>query len=159
MRCPKCNTLMNMTHMMYIEECLHCGHLHDVFHDKEVDRGWVYGDGYPDDEETEDYEDEEITDEEYERLETAAFGGHKDVWIEVDGHQQRVLGDPNMSEETKQALAGLIKAATEAVERGDFDSDEGDGLHLCEVCHDYECQWPATKCWRCRQQEMIDKDC
>jgi hypothetical protein len=49
--------------------------------------------------------------------------GHKDVWIEVDGHQQRVLGDPNMSEETKKALAAMIKAATEAVERGDFDND------------------------------------
>lgn len=57
-------------------------------------------------------------------LEREAFGGHKDVWIEVDGHQQRVLGDPNMSDETKEALAKMIKAATEAVQRGDFDHDE-----------------------------------
>lgn len=51
------------------------------------------------------------------------FDGHEDIYIEVDGQQQRVLGDPNMSEETKQALAGLIKAASEAIERGDFDKD------------------------------------
>lgn len=114
MRCPNCNRLMTDTHMMYIEECLGCGTLFDVFHDKEVDRAWVYGDGYPDDE---DYDDEET-----EALERAAFGGHEDVWIDVDGHQQRVLGDPNMSEETKQALAAMIKAATEAIERGDFDN-------------------------------------
>ncbi len=153
MRCPNCQTLMSMTHLLYIEECLHCGYLHDVFHDKEVDRTWVYGDGYPDDDE------DDIDDEEYERLESAAFGGHKDVWIEVDGHQQRVLGDPNMSEETKLALAHMIKAATEAVERGDFDhDDEGNGLRVCEVCGDYECVAPATKCHRCLTQEMIDKD-
>lgn len=67
---------------------------------------------------------DELDDEEAERLVREAFGGHKDVWIDVDGHQQRVLGDPNMSEETKKALAGLVKAATEAVERGDFDNDD-----------------------------------
>lgn len=89
-------------------------------------------------------------------LEREAFGGHKDVWIEVDGHQQRVLGDPNMSGETKKALAKMIKAATEAVERGDFDNDEGDKLRVCKVCKQYECVAPATKCWRCREQEMID---
>ena len=54
-------------------------------------------------------------------LERAAFGNHQDVWIEVDGHQQRVLGDPNMSEETKRALAAMIEAATRAVQNGDFD--------------------------------------
>lgn len=36
--------------------------------------------------------------------------------------------------------------------------NDGDGLHLCEVCGDYECQWPATKCWRCREQEAIDRE-
>lgn len=36
--------------------------------------------------------------------------------------------------------------------------DDGwDGLRLCSVCRQYECQSPATKCWRCREQEMIDK--
>lgn len=54
-------------------------------------------------------------------LERAAFGGHQDVWIEVDGKQQRVLGDPNMSEETKKSLAEMIKAATRAIQNGDFD--------------------------------------
>ncbi len=34
--------------------------------------------------------------------------------------------------------------------------EEGDGLRLCSVCGQYECQSPATKCWRCREQEMID---
>ena len=48
------------------------------------------------------------------------LGGHQDVWIEVDGHQQRVLGDPNMSEETKQALAEMIKA----VQNGNFKKKE-----------------------------------
>lgn len=62
--------------------------------------------------------------EEYERLEREAFGGHQDVWIEVDVQQQRVLGDPNMSEETKKALGEMIKAAVEAVKRGDFDDDK-----------------------------------
>ncbi len=115
MRCLKCNSLMGLTHLMYIEECLKCGTCFDVFHDKEVDRTWVYGDGFPDDE---DYEDEET-----ESLERAAFGGHEDVWIEVDGHQQRVLGDPDMSEETKQALAAMIKAATKAILGGDLGND------------------------------------
>ena len=69
-----------------------------------------------------DTDEDDYSDEETEALERAAFGGHEDVYIEVDGQQQRVLGDPNMSEETKQALAGLIKAATEAIERGDFDN-------------------------------------
>lgn len=65
-----------------------------------------------------------VSDEEYQRLEEAAFGGHKDVWIEVDGHRQRVLGDPNMSEETKQALAEMIKAITKEVNEGHFDGKE-----------------------------------
>lgn len=62
--------------------------------------------------------------EEMKALEDAAFGGHEDVWIDVDGHQQRVFGDPNMSEETKKRLAVVIKAASESVSNGDFDNDE-----------------------------------
>jgi plasmid maintenance system antidote protein VapI len=50
-------------------------------------------------------------------LERKAFGGHEDVWIEVDDHQQHVLGDPNMSEETKKALAEMIKAVTKAIDK------------------------------------------
>ncbi len=110
-KCPKDGTPLQLTHMIYIEECPKCGYCFDVAHDKEVEREWVYGDGYPDDEDF-------VSDEEYAELEAAAFGGHKDVWIEVDGHQQRVLGDPNMSEETKEALAKMIKAATKAVNEG-----------------------------------------
>ena len=114
MRCPKCNTLMSDTHLMFIEECVKCGTCFDVYHDNEVEREWVYGDDNPDD-----YEDDE-DDEELEALEKEAFGNHEDVWIEVDGHQQRVLGDPNMSEETKQALAEMIKA----VQNGNFKKKE-----------------------------------
>jgi len=69
--------------------------------------GWQNGDKL----DTED--DDEFPSEE--------LGGHQDVWIEVDGKQQRVLADPNMSEETKKALAEMIKAATRAVQNGDFD--------------------------------------
>ena len=119
--CPKDGTPLQLTHLTYIEECPNCGYYFDVAHDKEVEREWVYGDGYPNDDE------DFVSDEEYAELEAAAFGGHKDVWIDVDGQPQRVFGDPNMSEETKQALAGLIKSATEAVERGDFDNDEEEG--------------------------------
>lgn len=36
--------------------------------------------------------------------------------------------------------------------------NDGDGLHLCSVCGDSYCQWPATVCWRCREQEMIDAE-
>lgn len=70
--------------------------------------------------ETEGLED----DEEIKALEKAAFGDHEDVWIEIDGHQQRVLGDPNMSPETAKALGELIKAAARAVANGDFEDDE-----------------------------------
>lgn len=32
-----------------------------------------------------------------------------------------------------------------------------DNLRLCEICKQYECVAPATKCWRCREQEIIDE--
>ena|SRR6185369_1039038 len=116
-----------------LDSCPNCGAMWG-FEEIEVGRcfacGYVEGDNP-------DYEE----DDEYEELASAAFGGHKDVWIEVDGHQQRVLGDPNMSEETKQALAKMIKAVTKAVENGDFDDDEppypeqDPAVKLCRYCH------------------------
>jgi hypothetical protein len=98
------------------DDCPKCGNALDI--DGYASQSCICG--WENDTDEDDYSDD---DEEMKALEKAAFGGHEDVWIEVDGHQQRVLGDPNMSEETKKALAGLIKAATEAVERGDFDND------------------------------------
>lgn len=77
---------------------------------------WNHEDDY--DSSDDEYETDLEDDEEIKALEKAAFGGHEDVWIEVDGHQQRVLGDPNMSEETKQSLAEMIKAVTKALNEG-----------------------------------------
>lgn len=34
--------------------------------------------------------------------------------------------------------------------------EDGDNIRVCEFCHQYECVAPATKCWRCLEQEMID---
>lgn len=60
MKCPKCNVVMNNTHLMFIEQCPKCDMCFDVFHDKEVEYEWVYGDGYPDDDIDEDeYDDDE----------------------------------------------------------------------------------------------------
>ncbi len=36
--------------------------------------------------------------------------------------------------------------------------DSLDDLRLCGVCGAYECIAPATVCWRCREQEMIDAE-
>lgn len=103
--------------------CPNCGAIWGM---EELDNNHCGSCGYPDDflEWDDDEVDFFVDEDECKRLESEAFGGHKDVWIEVDGHQQRVLGDPNMSEETKQALAAMIKAATETVQRGGFDHDE-----------------------------------
>lgn len=68
--------------------------------------------------------DTDVDSEEMKALERAAFGGHEDVYIDFDGQPQRVFGDPNMSEETKQALAKMIKAVTKAVADGKFDDDK-----------------------------------
>lgn len=39
----------------------------------------------------------------------------------------------------------------------DYPLDNWDNLCLCETCKQYECVAPATKCWRCREQEIIDE--
>lgn len=36
--------------------------------------------------------------------------------------------------------------------------NDGDNLRLCQVCGQYECVAPATKCWRCREQDAIDRE-
>lgn len=53
---------MNLTRLVYIEECPNCDTLWDVAHDKEVEYEWVYrdDDGF-DDDQCEDDEDNLIT--------------------------------------------------------------------------------------------------
>lgn len=56
--CPKDGTPLQLTHLTYIEECPKCGYCFDAYHDREVEREWVYGDGYPDDDSDDDSEDD-----------------------------------------------------------------------------------------------------
>ena len=50
---------------------------------------------------------------------TDLHGGHHDVTLDVDGEQVRMLADPNMSEETKEALRNLYRAAKQQVTAAD----------------------------------------
>lgn len=73
--------------------------------------------------------------------------------MDVDGIPTHFLADPNMTPETKAALEGLVRAVRNQVAV----NDEGDGLNLCEVCHDRYTQAPSTKCGSCRMQELMDE--
>ena len=48
----------------------------------------------------------------------------KGFYSSVDGIPFHVLGDPNMSDKTLEALQHVVRAAYEAIERGDFDKDD-----------------------------------
>lgn len=53
-------------------------------------------------------------------------GGHKDVWIDVDGESVRMLADPNMDDKTRAALAELVRAARKAVDDGTLGGNADD---------------------------------
>lgn len=74
--------------------------------------------------------------------------------MDVDGEPVHMLADPNMTPETKAALEALVRAVRNQVAV----NDEGDGLNLCEVCHDRYTQAPSTKCGSCKMQEIIDEE-
>lgn len=38
-------------------------------------------------------------------------GGHRTMYLDVDGEPVRVLADPNMSDETRAAIEKLVRAA------------------------------------------------
>lgn len=78
---------------------------------------------------------------------------HKGFYMDVDGEPAHFLADPDMTPETKAALEAVVRAV-----RKRMDADEGDGLRVCEVCKQYECVAPATKCWRCKEQDVIDAE-
>jgi len=59
-----------------------------------------------------------------EKLDLASGKKHSCVPIEVDGEHFDVLGDPNMSAETRQALAEMIRAAIRAIENGEIGKHE-----------------------------------
>ena len=44
--------------------------------------------------------------------------------LEVDGQAYPVLGDPDMKDETRQALAELIRAAMRAIENGEIGGED-----------------------------------
>lgn len=55
------------------------------------------------------------------------MGEHVDFVIETEHGPAIVLGDPDMPEETKQALRAMIEAAYKMLaERGDDDTGQGD---------------------------------
>ena len=76
---------------------------------------------------------------------------HNSFYFDVDGEYVHMQADPNMTPETEEALKNMVRAV-----RARMDSDEGDGLNICEVCHDRYTQAPSTKCGPCRMQELID---
>lgn len=51
-------------------------------------------------------------------------GGHVGMWMEADGEPFHVLGDPNMSEETAEALRQVVRAARRMVDKGKPDEGE-----------------------------------
>lgn len=79
---------------------------------------------------------------------------HKSFYMDVDNEPAHFLADPNMTPETKAALEAIVRATRKMMD--DKYADEGDGLNLCEVCHDRYTQAPSTKCGSCRMQELID---
>lgn len=54
------------------------------------------------------------------------YGGHVGFFADVDGEPIHVLGDPNMSEETLNALRELARAARKAIDDGTLPRKSGD---------------------------------
>lgn len=55
----------------------------------------------------------------------ALNGGHVGQWMDVDGKPVHVLADPNMSQETRDALSELVRAAMKWVDDGMPGKGEG----------------------------------
>lgn len=49
LKCPHCGKPLELSHALYIEICQEHQYAFDVFHDKQVDWGWLMGDSDPDD--------------------------------------------------------------------------------------------------------------
>jgi hypothetical protein len=79
---------------------------------------------------------------------------HVGMWLDVDGEPVHMLADPNMSEETKNALAELVRLVREMPHAP---LDDWDNLRVCVRCGQYETTAPDSVCWRCKQQEIIDE--
>lgn len=79
---------------------------------------------------------------------------HEGFWVDIDGEPVHFLADPNMSEETANALAELVRAARKAIDAGTL--RDTDNLRICIRCGQYETTAPHGFCWRCKQQEIID---
>lgn len=53
--------------------------------------------------------------------------GHVGQWLDVDGEHVHILADPNMSEETAEALRKLVRAVRKQLDTPKSDEEGSDG--------------------------------
>lgn len=114
MNCPKCGKpLYPTTAMRLVGKAFEMQPAYECRDWKCLSIYDLEGNELPQDDTFADEEDEDDTEDFPD-----PYGGHVGFFVDVDNEPMHVLGDPNMSEETLNALKAMARAARKAIEDG-----------------------------------------